>query len=341
SALGNPLAAGPAAAGLASLAATYQALRAEVHHAATQAATTLGTASPPSSQDGSQAAGSGGGGGGTGGAGAGGDWDDDTAPLDDRDIAWIRRQADGNVSWPDVDQATIGDCYLLATLQAYSDTEEGRQALRDQVRWEESQNAFVVTFHDGDQEVEITVRDYYTSGNQGAPSIINIYERAYADYLKDHTSNNTLAGGWPGDTMRDITGRDATHVDTRGGEGLLGWAVFWDDDSYTDQEWEQISEASAKGLPVVASTTSSEVARNALADTNRNGRLDPGDSRGDYPVVHDHVYTVVSVDDEYVTLYNPWAHNDATGGGESGGLIRMTREDYERCFPDTHIGEIP
>ncbi|RJF40010.1 hypothetical protein D4740_12665, partial [Actinomyces sp. 2119] len=42
SALGNPLAAGPAAAGLASLAATYQALRAEVHHAATQAATTLG-----------------------------------------------------------------------------------------------------------------------------------------------------------------------------------------------------------------------------------------------------------------------------------------------------------
>ncbi|RJF40171.1 cysteine protease [Actinomyces sp. 2119] len=354
SALGNPLAAGPAAAGLAGIAATFAALRAEVHHAATQAATTLGAASIASSQDGAS-------------AGAGDADSYETAPLDDRDIAWIRRQADGNVSWPDVRQGTIGDCYLLATLQAYSDTEEGRQALRDQVRWEESQNAFVVTFHDGDQEVEITVDDYYTSGNQenknGYPSIINIYERAYAEYLKDHTSDNTLAGGWPGEAMESISGEGTQTVSTDGwGWGRWGFLPYprhYNQHEYTEEEWDTIEEAVEERRPVVGSTSGGDfdgkgAEVEATVDANGDGVIDSEEANSpeqrlivggewDGQKGEDgHAYTVVAVDEEHVTLYNPWDTNpDENGKNTGGGTIQISREDYERYFARTDIGQAP
>ena len=49
----------------------------------------------------------------------------------------------------------IGDCYLLASLQAYSMTPEGQQFLRDHVQWDDTAadgaGAFVVTLYDGDK----------------------------------------------------------------------------------------------------------------------------------------------------------------------------------------------
>ena len=57
------------------------------------------------------------------------------APFSEEDIARLRDQADGKGDWdPDANQRGIGDCYLLATLQGYSRTEDGQQVLRDQVR---------------------------------------------------------------------------------------------------------------------------------------------------------------------------------------------------------------
>jgi len=89
----------------------------------------------------------------------------------------------------------------------------------------------------------------------------------------------------------------------------------------------------------------------AVVDTNNNGAIDGGDKEGNYRLVggnyrgngknFGHEYTVVDIDDDYVTLKNPWGRNDAeikANNQNNNGLIRITREDYERYFNRTDIG---
>ncbi len=77
--------------------------------------------------------------------------------LSEEDIERIRRQADGTDGWSPVDQRLIGDCYLLATLQAYPQSESGRQYLRDQIEWDEEKRSFMVTLYDNGKEVVVPV----------------------------------------------------------------------------------------------------------------------------------------------------------------------------------------
>ena len=83
------------------------------------------------------------------------------------------------------------------------------------------------------------------------------------------------------------------------------------------------------------------------ADTNNDGAFDAGsgpgaeDQGGGYQIVGNHVYTVESIDDEYVTLINPWGRNNLDAGNNhvgSGGRIRITREEYATYFPSTDVG---
>ena len=82
------------------------------------------------------------------------------------------------------------------------------------------------------------------------------------------------------------------------------------------------------------------------ADTNNDGAFDadsgPGaeDQGGDYRIADNHAYTVESIDDEYVTLINPWGNNPDAGDNHvgSGGRIRITREEYATYFPSTDVG---
>ena len=102
---------------------------------------------------------------------------------------------------------------------------------------------------------------------------------------------------------------------------------------------------------------------NAATDTNGDGKIDTKnagsngetpDEEGEYRLVGgdydhkpktddvSHAYTVVDIDDEYVTLRNPWGENDTPNDGrKGGGLIRITREDYEKHFARTDIGQVP
>ena len=52
------------------------------------------------------------------------------------------------------------------------------------------------------------------------------------------------------------------------------------------------------------------------------------------------MYTVESIDDEYVTLINPWGNNPDASDNHvgSGGRIRITREEYATYFPSTDVG---
>ena len=292
-----------------------------------------------------------------------------TPQLSEADKRRLREQADGKGDWdPDANQTLIGDCYLLATLQGYSRTEEGQQKLRDQVRWDDGKGCFVVTLYDNGRPVDVDVDDYYSGGTkdkQGRPTLMSIYERAYGQ----HFGFEDLAdGGRAVNTIPQITHSKSYSVDTWGSEpGWFGLTFPKEDHKYDQSEWSNIKSAVDSGQVVVASTRGGNFGNggtvNAATDTNGDGKIDtknPGGNGeapdqetecrlvgGDYD--HDsetekssHAYTVVDIDDEYVTLRNPWGGNETPNDDwKDGGLIRITREDYEKHFARTDIGQVP
>lgn len=269
---------------------------------------------------------------------------DGVTKLAQDDIRRIRQQINGG-EWEGTHQLHIGDCHLLATLQAYAETDGGRQMLRDNVRWDESKRAFIVTLYDDGKAIEIEVDDYYTEGNssdydddgRSDPDLMNIYERAYGKHFGFSDLDD---GGWGDETMGALSGRDGTHMDTRGGSGFLGWP-WYDDHKYTDSEWSDIEKALQEGRPVTATTnTSADV--DVTIDSDEDGEVEDTDESGMYNIASPHVYTVVEIDDKYVTLRNPWGANLKSGTTdqyETQGLIRITREEYEKRFYRTDIGD--
>ncbi|TFH50767.1 cysteine protease [Actinomyces viscosus] len=289
----------------------------------------------------------------------------ETRPFSDEDIRRLREQADGNADWDkDANQGGIGDCYLLASLQGYSQTEEGQQLLRDHVRWDKAKNCFVVTLYDNGKPVYVEVNDYYSDGSkdsQGRPTLMSLYERAYGKYFGYRDLDD---GGTPGeDGMEAVADADTRVIGTMEIPVLGGNIPLH---KYSSKDWENMEQAVKEGEVVVGSTSGGDFSRGdtveAASDTNGDGKIDtenPGsngkapDKEGDYRIVggdydHDpktdpssHAYTVVDIDDNYVTLRNPWGENHASGGSEDGGLIRITREDYEKYFEHTIIGQVP
>ena len=286
-------------------------------------------------------------------------------PLSEEDKKRLRAQADGGADWDvDANQGGIGDCYLLATLQSYSQTEEGQQLLRNHVRWDEKKNCFVVTLYDNGKPVDVEVDDYYSDGtkdDRGRPTLMSLYERAYGK----HFGHEELAdGGNPeNDGMKVVSGAGGRHVSTMN-IPLLGGNIPLN--KYNSQDWEDMERSVKEGKPVTGVSSgdfSGGDKVKAVTDTNGDGKIDsenPGsnggapDKKGDYRLVggdydrnsetevENHVYTVVDIDDEYVTLRNPWGGNDTPSDGrKDGGLIRITREDYEKHFAYTGIGEAP
>ena len=335
-AMANPLGAGAAVGALSAIAGAWANLQAEVDMAAARTAAILNTGTAPGAgaggqksgdKSGSQTSGSGGG-------------DLKTSKLNPDDIERIKRQDESGEDWSAVDQQGIGDCFLLATLQAYSNTEKGRQRLRDQIQWNKDKQVFVVTFYYDGMPVPIEVDDYYTDGAQGKdnpPTLMSIYERAYGIYISDH---NLDKGGYSGNVMHDISKAPVETINTSEPSGFL-WLGRTEDHKYEDSEWSDIEQASEDNNKVVTASTDEGGVVHGTADTNGDGAINSQDSSGNYRVVKDHVYTVVTVDDNYVTLYNPWAHNDGEGNPGGGGLIRVSRSDYGRWFTSTDIGNIP
>ena len=280
-----------------------------------------------------------------------------TPQLSEADKRRLREQADGKGDWdPDANQRGIGDCYLLATLQGYSRTEDGQQFLRDQVRWDEKKNCFVVTLYDNGKPVYVDVDDYYSDGtkdDRGRPTLMSIYERAYGK----HFGFEDLAdGGWPEDAAMEVsTGADAYHVDTWGATGWFGIPLPLEDHKYDQGEWNTVKSAVDSGQVVVASTTGGDFNNGnkvtAATDTNGDGKIDTtstggngaqSDKEQELTISGNHSYTVEAIDDNYVTLRNPWGNNKhPDGAAEPGGLIRITREDYEKYFARTDISPIP
>ena len=274
---------------------------------------------------------------------------DEKAPLSDDDIKRIARQADGSGGWGSPRQGTLNDCYLLSALQGYSRSADGSQNLRDRVNWDPDKKAFVVTFYDKGEPVNVDVTDYYTNGAKdpfGKPTIMSIYERAYGIHYGD---KNLDGGGTGAEAMEAISGEETHSVHTFG----FTWGFIpWQQHQYTEDEWNGIKNSAQSGKPTTGVATGGDFSEDdgivqATTDANGDLKITDADEQGTYRIAKEHVYTVVAVDDGYVTLRNPWGHNKPAdgyqppAGDRPDGLIRITREEYEQRFNCTDIGSTP
>ena len=274
---------------------------------------------------------------------------DEKAPLSDDDIKRIARQADGSGGWGSPRQGTLNDCYLLSALQGYSRSADGSQNLRDRVNWDPDKKAFVVTLYDKGEPVNVDVTDYYTNGAKdpfGKPTIMSIYERAYGIHYGD---KNLDDGGTGAEAMEAISGEETHSVHTFG----FTWGFIpWQQHQYTEDEWNDIKNSAQSGKPTTGVATGGDFSEDdgivqATTDANGDLKITDADEQGTYRIAKEHVYTVVAVDDGYVTLRNPWGHNKPAdgyqppAGDRPDGLIRITREEYEQRFNCTDIGSTP
>ena len=231
----------------------------------------------------------------------------------------------------DIDQGRIGDCHLLASLNAYNQTEKGREHLAKMITpLYDSDNKFVGFFvtlpgYDGGYQ-RVFVQDVlvHGNGNDTQADIASIFEKAFVQSHMGGTRGKFPTWGASGSfsawTMKDISGENATPT-FKGG---------FDRDA--------MKEAAVNGIkaerPVVAE--SSMFTHDTTVTT-------PDGAREKIQIVSQHAYTVVGANENGVTLTNPWGHNNRSVGGNSrtGATFTMSWEDFYANFGDVTVGRIP
>jgi len=216
----------------------------------------------------------------------------------------------------DVSQGGIGDCYMLASLMALMQTDEGDQLLRDNIKWDPDLNGYWVTLYDHGDPVRYFVDHAQAGGatENGSAGIASIYEAALNEHL---TFNDLTNGGWPDDTFPIITGQEASEF-----THSTGSDQGWDMDPLRDQL--------ADGNQLVASTGSvsgsGDSVRIAINRLDARGAHVPGmvDLYGP------HSYTVSGIEaDGSVWVMNPWGTGNYADGG---GPFLVSAADFNLYF---------
>ncbi|MDR1387668.1 MAG: WXG100 family type VII secretion target [Propionibacteriaceae bacterium] len=240
-----------------------------------------------------------------------------------------------NQAWQDDQQHGIGDCYLIATIASFQETEEGAQWLRDHMYWDPGRDGYVVTLYRNGRPVEILVTDVYANGADlggGHLGVVSIFERAYGQLIGDQDLND---GGAARDAIEAITGQDAPRITSD--KNIWSSTPGVDDDrSYTAGEWKQIEDAVRNQQPIVGGTGGGDFSHgNTARVTMTDG------SSATIEIEEKHAYTVREVGDDQVLIRNPWGYNSDTNGQSVSGEVWISREDYDKYFDHTDIGTIP
>lgn len=258
---------------------------------------------------------SGAGGGGDGAAGPGGD---EAGAVKDPGDAEGTDPADENI--PEDDEAldpessgqgSIGDCYLLSSLQSLAQRDP--DFLREHVE-EVEPGVYEVTMYDenGDPvvyQVE-SVQEGGVRGADGDQSVYSLYERAYKMHLD--ARGEDINGGYPEDAMETLTGQSA--------------------DAYDSLSIDELAE---------------QLDRGHLVNADTGGIDDPSHDN----IVGNHAYTVSSVDTEAgtVTVTNPWGAGDPNAPKnvtmsyeeyqETFGRTTVGRTEEKGAFEGIGIGD--
>ena len=256
----------------------------------------------------------------------------DTRPLSDSELSDIfSHLADPSLSLFNIDQGRIGDCHLLASLNAYNQTEAGRRYLASLITphygADGKVDGFYVDFPGFDRTnqrvfVQNALVNGDTSGAHNKADLASVFEMAFVQSHMGGTRGKIPTWGASGSlsalTMGDISGK-ATHPTVNLGinrESLKTAAI----------------DAVTTGNPVVAE--SSPFAGQANVSIDGNDQT--------IKVSSQHVYTVVGADENGVTLTNPWGYNQTTTKGKNAGAtFTMSRDEFYANFGDVTVGQIP
>ena len=248
-----------------------------------------------------------------------------------------------------VRQGGISDCYYLASLMAVMNSSDGQKRLADGIRphYDPSGNidGYYVTVYrkpgtfSGPSQ-EVLVRDTYTNGvsSSGRTGVISLYEKAYAQTFPDGVNDSGLlgsggiSGGYPQDSLPDITGK-GTH--TVNGQGwIFGWGA-----GYEQSERQDIINSVNSGQPTVASTASSGNYEDDLAPVNVT--LADG-TQQTIQIYASHSYMVKKADQSGVTLVNPHGFNSIPhcDAPTPDGEFTISWDDFEKYYGDVAIGSL-
>lgn len=208
-------------------------------------------------------------------------------------------------------QGSIGDCYLLSSLQSLAQRDP--DFLREHVK-EVEPGVYEVTMFDEDGDPIVyqveSVQEGGVRGADGDQSVYSLYERAYKMHLD--AQGEDINGGYPEDAMETLTGQSA--------------------DGYDSLSIDELAE---------------QIDRGNLVNADTGGIDDPSHDQ----IVGNHAYTVSSVDTEdgTVTVTNPWAAGDPNAPKnvtmsyeeyqETFGRTTVGRTEEKGAFEGIGIGD--
>ena len=241
----------------------------------------------------------------------------------------------GGVHPKDVGQGALGDCYLCAGLSSVAHARP--EAIRDAITAKPDGTYDVRLFDRSGKPQTVSVDgELYRKGEAGPRYARGtdakelwpaIYEKAYAQYKGSYEAIGK--GGQAGRAMQTITGKPSDRV---ANASLTA-----------DQLWDRVHGAVEAGRPIAADT---------------HGREKKYEASG---LVSNHAYSVLGTQtegaDRFVTLRNPWASTEYTGGAEGygtdvdldgdgkldgdDGVFRMKLGDFQRLFEHTDVNDPP
>ena len=243
-----------------------------------------------------------------------------------------QRLQDPSQSLFDLNQGRIGDCHLLSTLNAYNQTQKGREYLASLVtphyNAQGKIDGYFVDFPGYERnEQRVFVQDVMLHGDTGGtsdkPDLASIFEKAFVQSHPGGTKGRFTHGGasasFSAITMQNISGEPGNIIPNVGlNHGDLKHRTI------DALKWER---------PIVAE--SSPFAGDAQATV--------GNRRENIKIASSHVYTVAAADENGVTLINPWGHNDLSGRNVTTpeAAFTISWEEFYANYGDITIGTIP
>lgn len=233
------------------------------------------------------------------------------------------------LSFDDIEQGAIGDCYLVAALSAAAYADADGSVRDGMVRAQYDSDGYVtsyaVRFYDAWGTPQDVIVDADLVRKNGRPTyarsldtdssgeewVVSLFEKAYAKWHGGYSDIGD--GGWAGDVMQAVTGSTATY---RPVSRLSDASVV-----------RQIEDAVADNRPVVAGTFGEE------DDVDYSGTN----------IYAWHAYTVLGVkrpegEEPQVTLRNPWGEVEPAGNGPDDGIFDLPLSEFRRLYQGLTFG---
>lgn len=233
------------------------------------------------------------------------------------------------LSYDDIEQGAIGDCYLVAALSsaAYADSDGSVRDGLVTARYDADGfvTSYAVRFYDAWGEPQDVLVDADLVRKNGRPTyarsldtdstgeewVVSLFEKAYAQW---HGGYQDIGdGGWAGDVLQAVTGSTATYRPIS---------------RMTDQ--------------TVLSSIEDAVADNRAVVAGTFGEEDGVDYSGTN-IYAWHAYSVLGVKrpdegEPQITLRNPWGEVEPAGNGPDDGIFDLELSEFRRLYQGLTFG---